>query len=80
MKTHEFSVVLDREPDEGEADQIAGLVDDASIVTIAGVPQMWFHREAEHLDEAIESAAADLKNAGFVVERVVIEGDLLQTA
>lgn len=80
MKTHEFSVILDREPDEAEADAIAGIVDDASIVTIAGVPQMWFHRESEHLDTAIQSAAAEIQKAGFKVERIVIEGDLLKSA
>tara|TARA_R110002096_G_scaffold147220_1_gene306901 strand:+ start:457 stop:699 length:243 start_codon:yes stop_codon:yes gene_type:complete len=78
VKIHEFSLVLSKEPDEAEADKIAGVVDDASIVTIAGVPQMWFHREATSLDVAIQSAVGDLKSLGIEIERLVIEGELLQ--
>lgn len=80
MKIQEFSLILNREPDESESDQIAGLVEDATIVTVAGIPQMWFHREAPTLDEAIHSAIADLKGSGFDVERVVIESDVLKSA
>ena len=40
---------------------------------MAGVPQIHFHREAPSLEEAIGSALAQVRKAGFDVVRVEIE-------
>ena len=53
MKEHEFTLVLTAEPNEALADQLYGLFDDGTILTIAGVPQIHFHRAALSLEEAI---------------------------
>jgi hypothetical protein len=70
MKTHEFTLVLDREPDEAEADRFYSLVNDATLITLSGVATAEFHRDAESLESAIRSAIADVVSAGFVVKRV----------
>ena len=73
MKEHEFTLLLTADPTEVEADKLYGTFDDGTIVTIAGVPQIHFHREAESLEEAIRSAIGDVRSAGFDVVRVEME-------
>ena len=73
MKTHQFTLVLTAEPSEAEADRLYGTFDDGTISTIAGVPQVHFHRTASSLEEAIRSAIGDVRASGFDVERVEIE-------
>lgn len=73
MREHDFTLILTTEPDEDEADRIYGLVDDGTLSTIAGVPQLHFHREAPSLEEAIRSAIRHLRSAGFSVARIEIE-------
>ena len=75
MKEHEFTLVLADDPDEEGADRLYGVVSDGTISTIAGVPQIHFHREARSLEEAIRSALSDVGSAGFRVARVEIEPD-----
>jgi hypothetical protein len=77
MKEHEFTLVLTTDPDEGAADRLYGAFDDGTIATIAGVPQILFHREAASLEEAIRSAVGDVRSAGFDVERVEMQPDML---
>jgi hypothetical protein len=77
MKEHEFTLVLLREPDEAQADKLYGVVDDGTIATIAGTPQILFHREAPSLEEAIRSAVGDVRSAGFEVARVEMQPDML---
>jgi len=80
MKEHEFTLVLTADPTEAEADTLYGTFDDGTISTIAGVPQIHFHREAGSLEEAIRSAIGDVRSAGFDVARVEMEpGAVLQT-
>lgn len=73
MKILEFTLILTSEPNEEEADQLYSIVDDGTLATIKGMPQIHFHREASSLEEAIGSALVDVKKAGFDVLRVEIE-------
>jgi hypothetical protein len=81
MKEHEFIIILTNDPDEEEADRLYGIINDGTLSTIAGVPQIRFHREAFSLEEAIRSAIADIKQAGFNTAQVLIEPEtiLVQT-
>ncbi len=79
MKEYEFTLVLTTDPDEEEADKMYGTFNDGTISTIAGVPQIHFHREAASLEEAIRSAIGDVRSVGFDVARVEMEpGAVLQ--
>ena len=73
MKVHEFTLILTADPNEEEADRLYSIFNDGTLVTIAGVPQVHFHREAPSLEEAIVSALAHVKKADFDVVRVEIE-------
>jgi hypothetical protein len=77
MKAYEFALILTTEPNEEEADQLYGIFNDGTLATIAGVPQIHFHREAPSLEEAIGSATANVRKAGFNVARVEIEPDVV---
>lgn len=70
IKTHDFTLVLTAEPDEEQADQMYGAFNDGTISTIAGLPQIHFHRESPSLEEAIRTAIRDVLATGFNVERV----------
>ena len=70
MKVHEFTLILTTEPDEEESDRLYSVFDDGTIATVAGVPQIHFHREVPSLEEAIGSALLNVKEAGFEVIRV----------
>ena len=73
MKVLEFTLILTSEPNEEEVDQLYKTVDDGTLATIEGMPQVHFHREALSLEEAIGSALLDVRKAGFDVLRVEIE-------
>ena len=73
MKVHEFTVILTTDPNEEESDRLYSVFNDGTLVTMAGVPQVYFHREAPSLEDAIGSALADVSKAGFDVVRVEIE-------
>ena len=73
MKQHEFTLVLTADPDDEQADRMYGTFNDGTIATIAGIPQIHFHRDAESLEEAIRSAIGDVRSAGFDVARVEME-------
>ena len=77
MKILEFTLILTSEPNEEEVDQLYRTVDDGTLATIEGMPQIHFHREALSLEEAIESAVVDVREAGFDVLRVEIEPELV---
>lgn len=70
MREHEFTLILDADPTDEQADALYGVFDDGTISTVAGVPQIHFHRQANSLEEAIRSAIGDVRAAGFGVERV----------
>ena len=73
MKEHEFTLILTTEPSEEEADKLYGCCNDGTLSTIAGVPQIHFHRAALSLEDALRSAIRDVRAVGFDVERVEME-------
>lgn len=80
IKEHEFTLILTADPSEQQADRLYGRFDDGTIATIAGDPQIHFHRQAGSLEDAIRTAIGDVQAVGFTVERVEMEPDaVLQT-
>lgn len=77
MKAHEFTLVLTADPNEDQADKLYATFKDGTISTIAGMPQIHFHREALSLEVAIRSAIDDVRSSGFDVERVEMEPNSL---
>lgn len=77
MKEHEFTLILTTDPSEEESDRLYGTFNDGTISTIAGLPQIHFHREAPSLEEAIRSSIGDVRSAGLDVERVEMQPDTL---
>ncbi len=77
MKEHEFTLILTADPNEEEADRLYSFFHDGTLSTIAGTPQIHFHREASSLEAAIRSAIAHVRTAGFSVERVEIAPETL---
>ncbi len=73
MKPHDFTLILTADPTEEESDRLYGIFNDGTLVTAAGVPQIHFHREAPSLEDAIGSALAQVRKAGFDAVRVEIE-------
>ena len=73
MRVHEFTLILTADPNEEESDRLYSIFNDGTLVTMAGVPQVHFHREAPSLEDAIGSALAHVRKAGFDVVRVEIE-------
>ncbi len=72
MRVHEFTLILTADPNEAESDRLYSIFNDGTLVSMAGVPQVHFHREAPSLEEAIGSALAQVRKAGFDVVRVKI--------
>ncbi|MGH7202256.1 MAG: hypothetical protein ACREJB_16750 [Planctomycetaceae bacterium] len=73
MKEHEFTLILAADPSEDDADRLYGRFNDGTISTIAGVPQIHFHRESPSLEEAIRTAIGDVCSAGIDVVRIELE-------
>ena len=65
MKVHEFTLFLTADPNEEEADRLYSIFNDGTLVTIAGVPQVDFHREAPSLEDAIELCAGACQKSRF---------------
>jgi len=80
MIKYQFTLILHGSPELTEeiADRLfeAGC-DDGSPGTSEGVFSIDFHRTARTLEEAINSAIANVKSAGYEVERVEIEAGAL---
>jgi len=80
MTKYEFTLILKgvRELTEDMADTLyeAGC-DDGTPGTCNGIGTIDFHREADSLETAIRSAIANVKSAGYEVERVEIEADTI---
>lgn len=77
MRILEFTLILTSEPNEQEADQLYRVVDDGTLATVEGMPQIRFHREALSLEEAIGSALLDVTKVGFDILRVEIEPEVV---
>jgi hypothetical protein len=76
MRKYEFSLVLTGplELTEEVADKLFECgCDDGTPGTCNGVFSIDFHREAESLEEAINSAIQNVRDAGHEVEHVQIE-------
>jgi hypothetical protein len=75
VKTYEFKLVLggktDITDDQGDSLYQAGC-DDGTIATCDGSVFIRFSRESASLEDAINSAAANVQDAGFQVEHVEV--------
>jgi hypothetical protein len=75
MKSYDFTLVLadvsDITDDQGDALFEAGC-DDGTIVSRDGQVLIDFTRESASLEQAINSAAADVVRAGFQVDHVEV--------
>lgn len=80
MNKYEFSVILKGAPELTEeiADRLfeAGC-DDGTPGTCNGVFSIDFHREADSLEAAINSAIKNVETAGYAVEHVQIDADAM---
>ncbi len=76
MKIYEFDVVLSdvEELADDQADALfrAGC-DDGTPVSSCGVTWVHFDREATSLEEAIRSAIAQVRSAGFQISKVELD-------
>jgi hypothetical protein len=78
MHKYEFTLILAEslELTDGIADALfAAGCDDGTPGTCNGVFSIDFHREAASLEEAIRSAIANVRTAGYEVTRVEIEAE-----
>lgn len=76
MHKYDFTLVLKGSPeltDEVADSLFAAGCDDGSPGTCEGVFTIDFHREADSLEDAIRSAVANVRSAGFHVARVEME-------
>jgi len=80
MKEHAFTLILNSEPDDDQADRLYGLLSGGTIATIAGVPQIHVHRAGASLTDAIRTAIADVRKGAFDVIRVEIAPESLLRA
>jgi hypothetical protein len=75
MKSYDFKLILadmtDVTDDQGDALYEAGC-DDGTVVSREGVVSIRFSRESASLEQAINSAAADVARAGFQVDHVEV--------
>jgi hypothetical protein len=75
MTAHVFYIVLRKATlTDAECDALyeAGC-DDATVVTREGVTRLAFDRAAESLEQALSSAAADVRAAGFEIQSVEMD-------
>jgi len=72
MKTHRFTLILPNLDDE-TAERISAQCPDASAGRHHGTPYVAFDREADSLETAIDSAAANLQALGVRPVRVEME-------
>jgi hypothetical protein len=77
MREHEFTLILTADPSEQQADKLYSIFNDGTISTIAGVPQIHFHRRAKSLEKAICSAIEDVRTVGLNIFRVEMEPETL---
>ena len=75
--TQKFIAVLTFDPDDDQADQLYGIVDDGTLSSSNGVARIDFHRDAPTMDEAIRTAALDIHKAGLAFSHVEIQADAI---
>ncbi len=69
MKEHLFTLILSRDPSEDESDKLYGTFNDGTIATIAGLPQISFHR-LSGIARDCDSFGPRCSGDGFTVMRV----------
>ncbi len=78
MKTYEFDVFL-KNTAEISDDQADGLFaagcDDGTPASCNGVAWVHFDRAADSLEEAIRSAIAQVRSAGFTVAKIELDAN-----
>ncbi|MFT5470529.1 MAG: transcriptional regulator with XRE-family HTH domain [Verrucomicrobiales bacterium] len=80
-KAHEFTLVLGNDPSDSDADQLYGVIQDATLATSCGVAELTFCREASSLEDAVKTAVSEVQRAGFSVKKVeLLLEPLLATA
>jgi hypothetical protein len=68
MSAYEFTLRIDREVTEDEAEALYGVFDDGSVTTGPGTTEIEFAREAPGLADAIGSAVRDVESVpGLIV-------------
>jgi hypothetical protein len=77
MTTFEFTLRLDREITEDEADDLYGLIHDGSIMTGPGCTEIEFARDASGWAQAIGSAIRDLESVPGLRVAAVSQADLV---
>lgn len=80
MTKYSFTLILKGAPELTEeiADELFECgCDDGTPGTSGGEFSIDFHRQANTLEEAITSAIANVKSAGYGVERVEIEAEAI---
>lgn len=83
MKEHEFTLILtdiSEITDKAAEALYAAGCDDGSPGSCDGVVSVDFHRDADTLEEAIQSAVRDVRKAGFEIDRVEIYRDSVLAA
>ena len=48
MRVHEFTLILTADPNEEESARLYSIFNDGTLVTLADVPQIHFHRETPY--------------------------------
>lgn len=82
MKTYEFDVVLKdtNEVSDDQADALfAAGCDDGTPASGDGMAWVHFDREASSLEEAIRSAVAQVRAAGFKASKVELDVNLVSS-
>jgi hypothetical protein len=80
MTKYEFTLILAGSPEltEEAAERLfAAGCDDGTPGTCNGVFSIDFHRQAPSLEEAIRSAIAHVRSAGYEVEHIEIEAEAM---
>jgi hypothetical protein len=78
MKTYEFDVLLKdvAEVTDEQADALfAAGCDDGTPACCDGVTWVHFDREADSLEDAIRSAVAQVRAAGFTVSKIELDAE-----
>jgi hypothetical protein len=76
MQTFDFKLVLEEiDIDEAGADALYARCKDGTLVQAGRVAYIDFDRAADSLDEAVRSAIADVRAAGFHAARVELDAE-----
>jgi hypothetical protein len=78
MKLYSFTITIEESVDDLDAvDAFYGRVDDASVAGVDGKTLIHFDREADSLDNALQSAISQLLFEGWQVREISVEPDCI---